>query len=229
MKRQLIYSLIFCSINLACNDSSLDTSGSCSEEKNDLSWALIPFVKIDTVNPVMGPRNFSFECPVSKTRVFWEAKDVFNPAIAVKEGKLFMLYRAQDKKGTSRIGLAESLDGLHFTRRETPVLFPDHDAEEKYEWDGGCEDPRVVEDSSGKYYMTYTAYDGTLARLMVATSTDLSHWTKCGPAFAKSYNGKSTENTGCIGETKIYGLQLLMIWSLGLRSKRKQKTSLQSN
>ncbi len=38
--------------------------------------------------------------------------------------------------------------------------------------------------------MTYTAYDGDKARLLVATSTDLFHWTKHGPVFAKALNGK---------------------------------------
>ena len=33
-----------------------------------------------------------------------------------------MLYRAQDKHGTSRLGYAESSDGVHFKRRPQPVL-----------------------------------------------------------------------------------------------------------
>ncbi|HLY70337.1 MAG TPA: glycoside hydrolase family 130 protein [Puia sp.] len=153
-------------------------------------WALIPFVKIDSVNPILKPGNNSFECPVRNEKIYWEEKDIFNPSIVVKDGKLFMIYRAQDKDGTSRIGLAESSDGIHFVRHAGPVLYPGIDAQKKYEWDGGCEDPRIAEDSSGKYYMTYTAYNGTLARLMIATSADLLRWTKCGPAFAKAYNGK---------------------------------------
>jgi predicted GH43/DUF377 family glycosyl hydrolase len=38
--------------------------------------------------------------------------------------------------------------------------------------------------------MTYTSYDGTLARLMMATSKDLYSWTKHGAAFTKALNGK---------------------------------------
>jgi len=72
---------------------------------------------------------------------------------------------------------------VHFSRHQSPVLFPDNDAFKIYEWPGGCEDPRMVEDSSGIYYMTYTAFDGKLARLMLATSTDLYHWKKHGPVF----------------------------------------------
>ena len=160
----------------------------------DDNWALIPFVKVDSVNPVLVPGNASFVDPLRREPVRWEEKDVFNPAIVVRNGKVYMLYRAQDKVGkpggTSRIGLAVSTDGFHFKRRPTPVLYPQADAQQKLEWEGGCEDPRVVQDDRGIYYMTYTAYDGETARLLVATSSDLVHWTKEGVAFGGAYNGK---------------------------------------
>jgi predicted GH43/DUF377 family glycosyl hydrolase len=38
--------------------------------------------------------------------------------------------------------------------------------------------------------MTYTAWDSITARLSVATSRDLRHWTKQGLAFAQAYDGK---------------------------------------
>jgi beta-1,2-mannosidase len=91
--------------------------------------------------------------------------------------------------GTSRIGIAWSEDGINFRHRlATPVLFPAIDKFNKYEWEGGCEDPRVVEMPAGGYVMTYTSYDGT-ARLSVATSSDLFTWTKHGPAFGKALGG----------------------------------------
>jgi beta-1,2-mannosidase len=161
-------------------------------------WALLHFVKTDKFNPVLTPGKGVFMDPIRKTTVAWESKDVFNPAIVVRSGRIYMLYRAQDRigqpEGTSRIGLAESTDGFHFVRHPAPVLYPDNDAEKKYEWEGGCEDPRVVEDEKGVYYMTYTAFDGHTARLLVATSPDLVHWTKHGPAFAKAYHGKYVDN-----------------------------------
>src|ERR1700733_2408627 len=70
------------------------------------SWALIPFNKIDSVNPILNPGTGKFTDPVSGKQVLWEEKDVFNPAIVNKDGKVYMLYRAQDKAGTSRVGLA---------------------------------------------------------------------------------------------------------------------------
>ena len=47
----------------------------------------------------------------------------------------------------------------------------------------GVEDPRIVESDDGNYIMTYTAYDGTVARLMLATSRDLQKWSKYGPVL----------------------------------------------
>ena len=157
-------------------------------------WALLPFTKVDSVNPVLTPGKNSFMDPIWHKKIDWEAKDVFNPAIVVRHDTVFMLYRAEDSigkpAGTSRIGLAYSTDGYHFTRYPSPVLYPENDTCKKYEWEGGCEDPRVVQDENGTYFMTYTAYDGTTARLFVASSPDLVHWKKYGSAFAGAYGGK---------------------------------------
>ncbi len=164
----------------------------------DSSQWLLPFTKLDSVNPVMKPGTASFFCPVQHKQVSWEAKNVFNPAAAVKNDTLFLLYRAQDSAGCSRIGLAKSIDGIHFIKNATPVLFPDNDAYKKYEWPGGCEDPRLVQNSAGTYYLTYTAYDGKIARLMIATSTDLYHWRKYGPAFNDSQYENMWSKSGSI-------------------------------
>ena len=162
---------------------------------DDGDWMLGPFQREDAANPCLTPSPTAlFDCPVRGETVRWEEKDVFNPAAVVRDGKVYLLYRAEDTvgrhAGTSRIGLAESDDGLAFRRRPTPVLYPDHDAMHEYEWEGGCEDPRIVEDDAGTYYLTYTAYDGRTARLAVATSRDLVHWEKRGLAFAKSRDGQ---------------------------------------
>ena len=153
------------------------------------SWMLGPFVRHEA--PVLGPRpDTVFRCPVGNADVRWEEKAVFNPAAVVREGKVHLLYRAEDGAGTSRIGLATSGDGVAFERRPEPVLFPDDDFMMPYEWKGGCEDARVVEREDGTYVMTYTAFDGTTPRLAVATSRDLLHWTKHGLAFGKAEGGR---------------------------------------
>ena len=159
------------------------------------TWNMASFEKADSVNPVLSADSLlTFVCPILKTTVRWAEKDVFNPAAIVRNDTVFLLFRAEDKigkyAGTSRIGLAWSTDGLHFQKYPQPVFYPANDAYKQLEWEGGCEDPRIVEDANGTYYMTYTAYDGDKARLMIASSPDLFHWTKQGPVFSKAFNGK---------------------------------------
>src|SRR5678816_2644101 len=147
---------------VSCNNPTQDNK---AQEKNQ-EWGLLQFVKADEANPILIPDSTTeFFCPVRKEKLRWEEKDVFNPAAVVKNDTVFLLYRAEDKigkfAGTSRIGLAWSIDGLHFTRYHSPVLYPDNDSLKKYEWEGGCEDPRIVE-RNGVYYLTYTAFDLSL-------------------------------------------------------------------
>ena len=159
-------------------------------------WALGPFTKADAANPVLAPRNSVFDDPMRGVGVHWEHDHVFNPAAAVRDGRVCVLYRAEDDSGegighhTSRVGLASSADGLHFARRPAPVLYPANDAQKANEWPGGCEDPRLVETPDGSYVLTYTEWNRQTARLAVATSRDLMHWDKHGPAFAQALGGK---------------------------------------
>ena len=161
-------------------------------------WMFGPFDKPAGVNPVITPNAASrFRSPMSDTVVAWEEYATFNPAAVVRDGKVYLLYRAEDASGerqigrhTSRLGLAESTDGLRFTRRGTPVLYPDTDAQRQYEWPGGVEDPRLVETDDGVYVLTYTQWNRDVPRLAVATSRDLVSWTKHGPAFARAGGGK---------------------------------------
>lgn len=157
----------------------------------DSSWALIPFEKVDSVNPILLPGTNTFHCPILQKEVKWEEKDVFNPAAVVREGKVYLLFRAEDVigkyAGTSRIGLAISEDGIHFTKMKEPVLYPDNDSLKVYEWEGGIEDPRIVESEDSTYILTYTAYDGSVAQLMLATSKDLIHWKKQGCVLQGKY------------------------------------------
>ena len=113
-----------------------------------------------------------------------------------------MLYRAQDQAGTSRLGYAESKDGIHFARRPEPVLSPETD----YEKDGGVEDPRLVK-FGATYYLTYTGYNKKDAQLCLATSTDLMHWHRKGvilPAYKGHWNVGWTKS-GAIVPEKIDG------------------------
>ena len=135
-------------------------------------WQLGPFVRHEG-NPILKSQGDT-----------WEAKDIFNPSVWTDGETIWMLYRAEDNtgpgawNGTSRIGLATSRDGLHFEREPDPVLEPS----EEWEIPGGVEDPRMVK-VDDTFYLTYTAYDGKTARLALATSGDLHHWTKHGLVF----------------------------------------------
>ena len=132
----------------------------------------------------------------------WESAGTFNPSVAMQGGKIVMLYRAQDNHGTSRLGYADSDDGIHFTRRPEPVLSPDAD----YEKDGGVEDPRLVK-FGDTYYLTYTGYNTKDAQLCLATSHDLIHWNRKGvilPAYKGNWNTGWTKS-GAIVPEKIDG------------------------
>jgi len=154
-------------------------------------WEIGPFVKHP--EPVLRPTPDSrFQCPVRGKEVRWEEQNVYNPAAVVRDGKVYLLYRADDKSPdlrwgrTCRIGLAYSEDGIHFVRHPTPVLYPDNDEWKPYEWEGGCEDLHIVEGEDGVYYMNCTTWNGKGDTMSVATSRDLVHWTKHGPAFRKA-------------------------------------------
>lgn len=161
-------------------------------------WVFGPFEKPKQVNPVITSSAAStFVSPMTDRLVHWEEHATFNPAAVVRGGRVYLLYRAEDATGqaqigghTSRLGLAESEDGLHFSRHGAPVLYPAKDAQAKYEWPGGVEDPRIVETDDGGYVLTYTQWNRDIPRLAVATSKDLIHWIKHGPAFARTSGGK---------------------------------------
>lgn len=150
-------------------------------------------------NPIVSPQGDGFE-----------SAGTFNPSVVKEDGKFVMLYRAQDRKGTSSLGYATSDDGIHFIRRAEPVMVP----ETSYEKGGGVEDPRLVK-FGDTYYLTYTGYnnvDGVApdkkdAQLCLATSADLIHWQRQGiifPAYKGKWNVKWTKS-GAIVPEKING------------------------
>jgi predicted GH43/DUF377 family glycosyl hydrolase len=164
-------------------------------------WGLGPFVRDEGADSIKTDANSIFQCPVRKSDVRWEEQAVLCAGAVVKDNKVYVLYRAEDSTlsqpaagkyhwGTSRIGIATSVDGRHFKRYAEPVLYPADDEMKASEWPGGCQDPRVVETRDGTFVMTYTAYDGKFPRLAIATSTDLFHWKKQGLAFRHQLGGR---------------------------------------
>ena len=173
---------------------------SCGEKKQTTEfpdWAWADFQRPENTNPIVSPDTTSlFYCPMRQDSVAWEAGDTFNPAATIYDGKVVVLYRAEDNSAvgigsrTSRLGYAYSDDGLHFNRMPVPVFYPADDSQKELEWPGGCEDPRVAMTEDGLYVMLYTQWNRKQARLAVATSRDLQKWEKYGPAFAKAYDGR---------------------------------------
>jgi predicted GH43/DUF377 family glycosyl hydrolase len=165
-------------------------------------------------NPVLSADSaFTFFCPATGDTVKWQKADVFNPAAIVKDDKVYLLFRAEDNPAailggrTSRIGLAYSDDGIHFTKYPVPVLYPDKDEFMSYDFPGGCEDPRVVQTEDSLFVLAYTSWNYKVARLSIAFSKDLIHWEKKGPAFAKAHGGKFMDSWSKSGSmvTKMVG------------------------
>jgi len=189
-----------------------------SQTHKDESWAFPYFTKVDDLNPILTPEHSQeFIDPITNSIAYWEERNVLNPTAVVRNGKVYMLYRAQDQSGTSRIGMAVSDDGLNFEKMPTPVFFPDDDQMKIYEWNyqkkegheidpsvcvscyfDGVEDPRIVESEDGRYIMTYTAYDGKTARLAIASSTDLNNWTKHGLVLGEGKYRDTWSKAGAI-------------------------------
>ena len=111
-----------------------------------------------------------------------ESTTGLSPRASARGSTISMIYRGESKgdtpaTNTGRLFLATSQDGVHFQRHPEPVMVPEHAYESR-----GVEDPRLIK-VDGTYYLTYTAYDGVLAKLCLATSRDLMHWEKRGPIF----------------------------------------------
>jgi predicted GH43/DUF377 family glycosyl hydrolase len=170
-----------------------------SEIESFKDWALLDFIKADSINPVLKPSSDQiFFSALNRKEIRWEEKNVLNPSAVVKNGKVYLIYRAQDSLMTSRLGLAVSDDGLHFTKEPSPVLYPDSDNMQQYEWKGGVEDPRIVEGEDGTYILTYTSYDGRTARLCLASSKDLKTWTKHGLVLGEGKYKNTWSKSGAI-------------------------------
>jgi beta-1,2-mannobiose phosphorylase / 1,2-beta-oligomannan phosphorylase len=114
---------------------------------------------------------------------WWESQAVFNPGAVVWGGKIHLFYRAIGSDGVSRVGYAQSGDGIHFERQNEPCYDPPHEAVARaaaarkgtrltyatltYDtvtygsgggW-GGSEDPRAVI-LDGRLYLSFTSFEG---------------------------------------------------------------------
>jgi beta-1,2-mannosidase len=152
-------------------------------------WAIGPFIKYGG-NPILRPEGAG-----------WEGWNAYNPGVLFDDGWFRMLYRGQERiqvaskeKTLSRLGYAESLDGVTFLRNTVPVI----DATEPYETRYGCEDARLVK-YHGVYYAFYTGnlnpHSGQVC-LCEALSTDCIHWKKLGIIESNTKNGAIVRDPG---------------------------------
>lgn len=185
--RNCIISLLV-AVGLLCSDAlAFATSAGFSVLPFD-AWKSAPL-------PIMRPQGDGFE-----------AMGVYNPTVISRDGQIIMLYRAEDRKRTSRIGYASSVDGRIFRRQKRYVFGP----YEKDSYDNtSTEDPRVIK-VGRTYYLTYTGYNKKhdLAQLCLATSHDLQSWKRRGVVLpARSANRWDTgwTKSGAILSNKVNG------------------------
>ena len=121
-----------------------------------------------SANPILTPIDGSL----------WESRTVFNPGVAQlrgNDGKVIMIYRAQGHDNdVSRLGYAESSDGVHFTRSAEPIFAPSEPIEEL-----GVEDPRLTL-LDGRWQMLYTAWSPDNIQVALASTTDFRTWERHG-------------------------------------------------
>ena len=116
-----------------------------------------------------------------------EVMGVLNPATARgPDGTAYLFPRVVAANNYSRIGIAR----IQFDALGTPIgverlgyaLEPD-ESYERNAVTAGCEDARITYVSAlNCYVMTYTAYGPLGPRIALATSTDVRHWQRLGPA-----------------------------------------------
>lgn len=121
--------------------------------------------------PILGPRAGRFD-----------SVGAFNPAATLlKNGHTVLLYRGQDESGVSRIGFAESSNGIDFVADDKAVIAPNLNDDKD-----GIEDARLTQDfkynnkSNNRWLATATAYSkvNDAAQLVSYRSLpgDLHHW-----------------------------------------------------
>ena len=96
-------------------------------------------------------------------------------------------------RGVSTIGRAASIDGVRFTRENTPLLV----AEASYEKGGGVEDPRLTE-VSGIWYSTYPSSTGR-----TLSSRSPPHETSVASIGAGSYAPRMPAAGTCTGRNPV--------------------------
>lgn len=112
---------------------------------------------------------------LAKTDLPFESDGVLNPAVYQDGNSVHIFYRALEKGNHSTIGYCKLEGPLTIAERmKEPLLSPLMDYESQ-----GVEDARIVK-IGDTFYLSYTAYNGTNALGVLATSKDLKKWKRRG-------------------------------------------------
>jgi predicted GH43/DUF377 family glycosyl hydrolase len=112
----------------------------------------------------------------------WDERVVADPYVIQIDRYLYLYYLGQDRAARQRLGLARSLDGVHWEKlRANPIL--ELGGSGAFD-EAGLGEPAVWQ-SHGFYWMLYTGRDiKEYRRLGLARSTDGVHWTRLPAVFS---------------------------------------------
>lgn len=121
-------------------------------------------------NGILGKRSLILEPSTNQ----WESHAVCNPTVIQVDGTHHIFYRAIQHPNYSTVGHGIIAPSGEILRDDEPIMVPQTPEERE-----GVEDPRIA-CVEGVYYMLYTAWDGSSARVGAAKSTDLKQFTRIG-------------------------------------------------
>lgn len=112
----------------------------------------------------------------------WQSGGVFAPAVIYENNTWKMLFRAFGNDQISRLGYAESTDGITWIQNKKPRVIPD---KSRLEY-SGVEDPRIVK-IDGRYLITYTGYASRArqvkTRIRILETTDFKSFKRLTTSF----------------------------------------------
>jgi predicted GH43/DUF377 family glycosyl hydrolase len=137
----------------------------------------------------------------------WEAGGIFAPAVIHDDGKWMMLYRAYGDDKISRLGYAESDDGIKWKKFKKPRVVPDNPLLEH----SGVEDPRIVK-IDDRYFITYTAFVNKFGyyktRIRILETKDFHKFRRITPAFRNDWF--KNDKDGVLFPEKINGSYFML-------------------
>lgn len=153
--------------------------------------------------------------PVLLATEIFEGQSIMNPCVIWNNGehKFQMWYAAGENYEPDVICYAESFDGVHWQKRNKPVLT----AYKKHPWEqhkvGGC-DIQILD--NGTYIMYYIGYQNVdVARICYATSKDGIQWERPEDNLLISPSKGSWDADAIYKPTVIFYDKKLMMWYNG--------------